>query len=149
MNPDARTEQFVYDEFTEEGELVPAQNASTLAAQYFLQYENGAKPAENLATLISPDRRMFRVQGRIEQASSLTQQQAFDRIREIAAAEFPELAGTEGEVVRGEAMATMTLSGKTLLYAGMSDKFAKSFIFSMIVALSIITMLSIPMLNER
>ena len=135
VNPDARTAQFVYDEITEEAELIPAQNASTLAAQYFLQYENGAKPAENLATLISPDRRMFRVQGRVEQASSLTQQAAFDRIREIANEEFPDLAGTPEQVEKGEALSTMTLSGKTLLYAGMSDKFAKSFIFSMMVAL--------------
>lgn len=137
----ARQESLIFDEITEEVRFVPAQDASTLAAQYFLQYENGAKPAENLETLISADRRTVRLQGRVRQASSLEQQAAFERIREIAHEEFPELAAGSDLVEVGQALSSMTLSGKTLLYAGMSDKFSKSFVFSMTVALSIITLL--------
>ena len=137
----AREPQFVFDEITEDAMLVPGQDASSLAAQYYLQYENGAKPSENLSTLISSDRRTVRVQGRVEQASSLDQQAAFDRIREIAAEEFPQLAGTVAQVESGEALSSMTLSGKSLLYASMSEKFAKSFILSMSLALAIITFL--------
>lgn len=138
VSDDARKPNYYIDEFTDELELVPGQDASTLAAQYFLQYENGAKPAENLATLVSIDRRTFRVQGRVRQGRSKLQDLAFQRIREIAETEFPELTGTEGQVDRGEALATMTLSGKALLYAGMTEKFTYSFIFSMTLALGLI-----------
>ncbi|MEM8713102.1 MAG: MMPL family transporter, partial [Planctomycetota bacterium] len=37
-----------YDEFMEEWSLTPGQSASSLVAQYYLQYENGARPGENL-----------------------------------------------------------------------------------------------------
>lgn len=137
----ARQPQLIFDEFTEEASVIPGQDASTLAAQYFLQYENGAKPAENLATLVSADRHTFRVQGRVVQASSLDQRAAFDTIHRIADEEFPDLAASIGAVEAGDAISTMTLSGKTLLYAGMSDKFARSFVLSMTIALSIITLL--------
>ena len=135
---EARVAQVFEDEFTGELEMIPAQDASTLAAQYFLQYENGAKPAENLATLVSIDRRTFRVQGRVRQGRSRAQQEAFDRVREIAETEFPLLCGTPEQVEKGEALSTMTLSGKALLYAGMTEKFSRSFIMSMTIALCLI-----------
>ncbi|MFT7536458.1 MAG: putative RND superfamily exporter protein [Hyphomicrobiaceae bacterium] len=138
VSNDARTPGFYVDEFTDELELVPGQNASTLAAQYFLQYENGAKPAENLATLVSIDRRTFRVQGRVRQGRSKLQDLAFKRLRNIAETEFPTLTGSSEQVDNGEALATMTLSGKALLYAGMTEKFSYSFIFSMTLALCLI-----------
>ena len=59
-------------------------------------------------------------------------------MREIAESEFPLLTGTPEEVERGEALASMTLSGKALLYAGMTDKFSYSFILSMSLALTLI-----------
>lgn len=135
---DARRPSVYVDDFTGELELVPGQDASTLAAQYFLQYENGAEPAENLARTVSIDRRTFRVQGRVRQGRSKLQAAAFARIREIARAEFPQLCGTVDQVERGEALATMTLSGKSLLYAGMTEKFTYSFIVSMTIALCLI-----------
>lgn len=135
---DARKPGYYIDDFTGDLELVPGQDASTLAAQYFLQYENGAKPAENLATLVSIDRRTFRVQGRVRQGRSKLQDAAFKRIRKIADSEFPLLTGTPEEVEKGEAIASMTLSGKALLYAGMTEKFTYSFIFSMSLALILI-----------
>lgn len=138
VSDDARQPSVYIDEFTDELELTPGQNASTLAAQYFLQYENGAKPAENLATLVSIDRRTFRVQGRVRQGRSALQAAAFERIREIADSEFPLLTGTPEQVENGEALASMTLSGKALLYAGMTEKFTNSFILSMTIALCLI-----------
>lgn len=138
VSEDARTPGFYIDEFTGDLELVPGQNASTLAAQYFLQYENGAKPAENLATLVSIDRRTFRVQGRVRQGRSKLQDAAFKRVREIADTEFPLLTGSTEQVEKGEALASMTLSGKALLYAGMTEKFSYSFILSMTLALCLI-----------
>jgi predicted RND superfamily exporter protein len=138
VSEDARTPGFYIDEFTGDLELAPGQNASTLAAQYFLQYENGAKPAENLATLVSIDRRTFRVQGRVRQGRSKLQDAAFKRVREIADTEFPLLTGSTEQVEKGEALASMTLSGKALLYAGMTEKFSYSFILSMTLALCLI-----------
>ncbi|MFK7739812.1 MAG: RND family transporter [Planctomycetota bacterium] len=138
VNKDARSPQFYLDDFTGDLEFVPGQNASTLAAQYFLQYENGAKPAENLATLVSIDRRTFRLQGRVRQGRSALQSAAFERVREIADKEFPLLTGTPEQVAAGEALASMTLSGKALLYAGMTEKFSYSFILSMSLALCLI-----------
>lgn len=138
VNPGAREPSFYVDDFTDELDLVPGQDASTLTAQYFLQYENGAKPAENLATLVSIDRRTFRLQGRVRQGRSKLQAAAFARVREIAEAEFPALCGTVDQVERGDALSTMTLSGKSLLYAGMTEKFTFSFIVSMTIALCLI-----------
>ena len=138
---EARAPGFYIDEFSDELELIPGQNASTLAAQYFLQYENGAKPAENLSTLVSIDRRTFRVQGRVRQGPSKLQGRAFERIRNIADTEFPLLTGSAEQVESGEALATMTLSGKSLLYAGMTEKFSYSFISSMTLALGLIILM--------
>ena len=138
---DARIARVEFDEITEESSYVPAQSAASLAAQYYLQYENGAKPAENLSTLITADRRGFRMQARLRQASSALQQEAFARVRQIAREEFPQLAGTPDEVASGGALSTMTLTGKLFLFAGMSQRFTYSFIESMSVALVVITTL--------
>lgn len=137
---DAQQPRLYVDDVLGDLEWIPGQNASTLAAQYFLQYENGAKPAENLSTLVSPDRRTVRYQGRVRQGASKSQQAAFDRIRTIAETEFPLLTGTPAQVENGEALASMTLSGKALLYAGMTEKFSYSFILSMSIALVLIVL---------
>ena len=129
-----------YDEILEEWTYIPPQNASTLVAQYYLQYENGAKPADNLSTVISADRRSYRMQGRVKQATSVEHLAAFERIREIARSEFPSLAGSQEDVERGEALSSMAISGKTLLYAGMLETFSSGYIRSMAVALVLITL---------
>lgn len=134
-----------YDEWTEEWSLVPAQDASTLVAQYYLQYESGARPGEGLWTQLSSDRGQFRMQGRIEQASSMAHLRAFQRIEEIAG-EFPEIAlAHESAAVPAKAqskrLADLTLSGKTLLFARTSDLFARGFVQSMSLALAAITLL--------
>jgi predicted RND superfamily exporter protein len=140
--PDAaRVAGIEFDEITEETIYTPAQDAASLAAQYYLQYENGAKPAENLSTLITADRRGFRMQARLRQASSALQQEAFARVRTIAREEFPELAGTDEEVADGNAISTMTLTGKLFLFAGMSQRFTYSFLESISLALVVITIL--------
>lgn len=131
-----------YDEWTEEWSLVPPQDASTLVAQYYLQYESGARPGEGLWTQLSSDRGQFRMQGRVEQASSMAHLRAFQRIEAIAS-EFPELAlasESSGERV-GDELASVTLSGKTLLFARTSDLFARGFVQSMSIALAAITLL--------
>ncbi len=138
---DARAPRLWFDEITEEVELIPAQSASTLVAQYYLQYENGARPAENLSTLISADRSTVRVQGRLRQAPTTANLAAFARIREIAKADFPTIAASLEEVQGGSALSSLTLSGKMLLYAGMTDKFARGFVRSMALALALITVL--------
>lgn len=140
--PDAARREYVeYDEFADEWSYTPAQNASTLAAQYYLQYENGAKPAENLSTQISADRRDFRMQARLIQAPSETQLAAFERVRSIARDEFPSLSAQADQISAGTAWSEMELSGKSLLYAGMITSFTTGFIYSMSIALILITVL--------
>lgn len=136
--PEAREAKLDYQEWSEEWSLTPAQTASTLVAQYYLQYESGARPGESLATDLSADRRQFRMQGRVRQASSADHLRAFQRIEAIAANEFPELMAS---VSGPEALSDLTLSGKTLLFARTSDLFAWGFVKSMTIALSVITLL--------
>lgn len=136
---DLRTTTVEYDEWTEEWSLTPPQSGSSLVAQYYLQYENGAEPGENLATQLSPDRTQFRMQGRVLQAPSDVQSAAFARIEEIAREEFPLLgANVNGQVPEGSA-ASMTVSGKTLLFARTTKVFALGFVQSMTLALILIT----------
>ncbi len=136
-----RTPTLDYDEWSEEWALTPAQSGSSLIAQYYLQYENGAEPGENLSTDLSPDRTQFRMQGRVKQAPADVQSAAFARIQEIAREEFPQLgARVEGELP-AEARAAMTVSGKTLLFARTSRVFAIGFVESMTIALVLITTL--------
>lgn len=139
--PEARSAALGYDEISEEFYLVPAQDASSLAAQYYIQYENGAKPAENLSRLISADRRSFRLAIRADQGESKTHVAAFDRIREILRTDFPELLGTTEQVRRGEALASMVMTGKLYLFAVSIDEIASNILRSLAIALSIITLL--------
>ena len=159
--PDAaRATVIDYDEWSESWSLVPPQDASTLVAQYYLQYENGARPGENLTTELSADRTQLRMQGRVVQASSLEHLAAFERIEQIAVEEFPRLAAgglqvtgsasaqdiaglatVGGSETPETALAGFTLSGKTLLFALTTDIFANGFTRSMILALGIITLL--------
>ena len=44
---DAREARLEFDEWTEEWSLTPEQDAATLVAQYYLQYESGARPGES------------------------------------------------------------------------------------------------------
>ena len=147
----AREPQLDFDEWTEEWSLTPAQDAQTLVAQYYLQYESGARPGEALWTQLSADRTEFRMQGRVKQDSSGAHLLAFERIQEIASTEFPELvaearfeASEESGAVAAaetEGAAEMILSGKTLLFARTSDLFARGFVQSMSIALFAITIL--------
>lgn len=137
----ARAARVEYDEWTEEWSYTPPQSASSLIAQYYLQYENGAEPGENLATELSQDRTQFRMQGRVIQAPSDVQSAAFDRIEDIARTEFPILgARVDGRVPDGS-RAAMTVSGKTLLFARTTKVFALGFIQSMSLALVLITLI--------
>lgn len=137
----ARAASVEFDEWTEEWSYTPPQSASSLIAQYYLQYENGAEPSENLATELSQDRTQFRMQGRVIQAPSDVQNAAFARIEEIARTEFPILgARVDGRVPDG-ARAAMTVSGKTLLFARTTKVFAIGFIQSMSLALVLITLI--------
>jgi len=140
-----REPRLAFDEWTEEWQFTPPQTGSSLVAQYYLQYENGARPGESLTTQLSADRTQFRVQGRVEQASSVEQLAAFERIEEIARAEFPQIAGGPSSmgataVADGE-LANMTLSGKTMLFSRTPQVFARGFIESMALALAAITIL--------
>ncbi len=142
---ESRAPQLNFDEWTEEWSLTPAQSGSSLVAQYYLQYENGARPGENLTTQLSADRTQVRVQGRVAQASSVAHLRAFRRIEEIARTEFPELAASVAEAgtssASGPALSDFTISGKTLLFARTSDLFARGFVKSMGAALLVITVL--------
>ncbi|MEM7230835.1 MAG: MMPL family transporter [Planctomycetota bacterium] len=144
-----RKPELSFDEFTEEWSLVPGQSGSSLAAQYYLQYESGARPGESLTTQLSADRTQFRVQGRVLQESSMRHLRAFGRIEQIANEEFPELAvsavksDTKSPEAGGQAdgVSSLTISGKSLLFARTSQLFATGFVQSMAIALSAITVL--------
>ncbi|MFT5284227.1 MAG: putative RND superfamily exporter protein [Planctomycetota bacterium] len=134
-----REPRLEFDEWSEEWSLHPPQNAGSLIAQYFLQYENGARPGENLSTQISSDRRFFRVQGRVKQAPTVLQQDAFNRLEQIARDEFPLLVGAS---VDGQpALSEMGISGKTVLFSRTPKLFTYGFIESIGLALGIITIL--------
>ncbi|KAA3611908.1 MAG: hypothetical protein DWQ01_07435 [Planctomycetota bacterium] len=139
--PEALEPHLGFDEFTEEWSYTPPQSASTLAAQYYLQYENGAKPSQNLSSEISSDRRSFRMQVRMAHATSYGYQKAFDYIRKVALEEFPELVGDEVAVAEGRSDSTLAMSGKILLYSGMSWSFTVGFAKSLALALTVITLL--------
>ena len=136
---DARPPRLSYDEFTEEWSYTPPQASSQLMAQYYLQYENGARPGENLSTQLSASRTHFRMQGRVRQASSAIHRAAFERIEEIAKTEFPILGASLGQPAGGEAVAAVTVSGKSVLFARTTHLFATGFVKSMLLALGLIT----------
>jgi predicted RND superfamily exporter protein len=141
VDPDARTTRVVEDDVTGELEMFPAQNASTLSAQYFLQYENGAKPTQNLASLVTQDRRGFRIAARVANAPSRELLGTYERIRTIAREEFPMLQGSATAVASGDALSTMRMSGKHFLFVNMMEKFSETLIISMLMALALITLI--------
>ena len=140
----SRAPRLSFDEWTEEWSLTPAQDGKSLVAQYYLQYENGARPGENLSTQLSADRTHFRMQGRMEQASSELHLAAFTRIEQIARTEFPSLAvnfsDPDAQSAATNGAADMTISGKTLLFARTTKLFSVGFVQSMSLALVIITL---------
>ncbi len=138
---DARADRLELDPWSEEWIHTPGQNAASLIAQYLLQYENGARPGENLSTQISSDRRFFRMQGRAKQAPTMVQQAAFDRISEIARDEFPRLDAHVAATAGPPPLSEFVVSGKTVLFSRTPEKFIKGFIESMLLALAIITVL--------
>src|SRR5690606_1692228 len=73
----ARLPSLEYDVVTDEAFFIPAQDASSLLAQYYVQYESGAKPVENLSALISQDRHKFRIVARVKQLPSSQQVAVF------------------------------------------------------------------------
>ncbi len=138
---EARNARVMIDPFTEEKEYLPAQSASTLAAQYYLQYENGAKPSENLSSFVTPDRRGFRIAGRTTFESNAKMLATYEQIREIARSEFPAIAGTQAQVDAGEALSTMRLTGKNYLFMNMMERFTDTMIISLGLAMLVITLL--------
>ncbi|UCF46939.1 MAG: MMPL family transporter [Myxococcales bacterium] len=138
---EARRPKQLYDDVLEETITIPGQDASTLIAQYYIQYENGAKPSENLSSLVSADRRGFRIAARTRTAPSSTLLAAFARLREILATEFPELAGSPEELARGDALTSVMFSGKQYLFTNMFRRFSNTLIVSLALALSVITAL--------
>ncbi|TDI80237.1 MAG: hypothetical protein E2O79_09330 [Caldithrix sp.] len=134
----ARQEVLAFDDITEEWSFTPRQDASTLAAQYYLQYESGARPGENLATQLSLDRKHFRMQGRVLLRSTLEKEAIFGRIQEIAKREFPKLTVQAGT---SEAISDMAVSGKQTLLDRAGMVIAIGFTKSITVALLVITLL--------
>jgi predicted RND superfamily exporter protein len=141
ISDEARQPREIYDDVLEETITIPGQDASTLIAQYYIQYENGAKPSENLSSFVSADRRGFRIAARTRTAPSTTLLAAFARLREILATEFPELAGSAEELERGEALTSVMFSGKQYLFTNMFRRFSNTLIVSLGLALSVITAL--------
>jgi len=126
---DARKPRVLRDEVTDEEIVIPAQTASTMVAQYYLQFESGAKPTDNLSTLMTPDRKSMRVTVRTRMAPTGTTLAAYARIRHIAKTEFPELA------------ARMRLTGNYFMQMNMTEAFADTVISSLTIALIVITLL--------
>jgi predicted RND superfamily exporter protein len=141
ISEDARRPREIYDDVLEETVTIPGQDASTLIAQYYIQYENGAKPSENLSSFVSADRRGFRIAARTRTAPSTTLLAAFARLREILATEFPELAGSPEALEQGEALTSVMFSGKQYLFTNMFRTFSNTLIVSLGLALSVITAL--------
>ncbi|NJM90903.1 MAG: MMPL family transporter [Myxococcales bacterium] len=121
--------------------VIPAQTASSLASQYYLQFENGAQPSETLSTMITRDQRGFRISARLDQAPTSVLLAAFEEIREIARKEFPALQGTPEQVAKGEAIASMTMTGRLYLYMHMFEYFVSTLISSLSTSLITITIL--------
>lgn len=136
----AREPQVAYDDVLDEYEFLPPQDGASLVAQYYLQYETGARPGENLSTQLSPDRQEIRVQGRMMQASDMITLRAVDRVEELAREEFPELAGSAAAVRSGEASSELDVSGQARLFAEVGRRFILTFLESISVALVLITL---------
>ncbi len=126
---EARKPRVLIDEVTEEKIVIPAQSADTMIAQYYLQFESGASPTDNLSTLMTPDRKSIRVTIRTRMAPTGTTLAAYARVREIAKTEFPELAKQ------------MRLTGNYFMQMNMTDTFAQTMVQSLSIALIVITLL--------
>jgi len=141
ISEDSRQASVIYDDIEETAILIPGQNASTLMSQYYLQYENGAKPTENLSTFITPDRRILRLVVRTSTDTSHLMRDAYDEVRLLAATEFPDIAGTPEQVASGDAKSTMNLTGRFYMNMYLFKTFATTLITSMSIALALITVL--------
>ncbi len=137
----ARVASVEHDEIMEEAILIPAQNASSMASQYYLQYENGAKPSENLTTFITADRRGFRITARVNSAPAPVHQAAYARLREIVRQDFPNMAVLDKIPEGSPSLSAMTLTGKHYLFTNMVQRFSYTLITSMSLALIVITLL--------
>ena len=144
----ARQAHVRHDEVLGEAFYVPPQDADSLIAQYYLQYENGARPSENLASLITADRRGLRMTIRLAVAPSVELLAAFDRIRDIAREEFPELAGTPAQVASGQALSSMTFTGKQYMFTNMFQRFSETMVESLSLALAAITLLIVAVFRS-
>ncbi|MCZ6760301.1 MAG: outer membrane lipoprotein-sorting protein, partial [Gemmatimonadetes bacterium] len=129
VHPDSQRAGIFYDDIQQTWFRIPGQDASTLVSQYYLLYENGARPGENLAAQLSPDRQHFRIQGRVSMGSSNEREATYARIKEIAEEEFPDLAGG------ADSLSTLTVSGKTMLVDASGLVIAKAYTKSMAIAL--------------
>ena len=129
VHPDSRRAGIFYDDIQNNWFRTPGQDASTLVSQYYLQYESGARPGENLAAQLSPDRQHFRMQGRVSMGSSNEREETYARIREIVEEEFPDLGGGD------DALSTLALSGKTMLVDASGLVIAEGYTRSMAIAL--------------
>ena len=132
VHPDAQNAALFFDDFQQQWVRTPSQDASTLVSQYYLQYENGARPGENLAAQLSPDRQHVRMQGRISMGSSSEREMAYARIRAIAEEEF----STSGD--GDAALARVALSGKSMLVDSSGLVIAAGYTRSVAVALGVI-----------
>ncbi len=121
--------------------VVPGQSVSSMVSQYYLQFESGAQPSESLSTLITQDRSSFRISARLDQAPTDVLLAAFARIRDIVRQEFPTLQGTAAQVERGEALATMDMSGRLYLYMHMFEHFVGTLVSSLSTSLLTISLL--------
>jgi predicted RND superfamily exporter protein len=137
----ARAPRVYFDEVMEEEIVIPGQNASTMIGQYYLQFENGAKPEENLSEFITPDRRMFRFTMRSRSVGSVGSLKAYARIREIVETEFPQLAASVEDVEAGKAISSMEMTGNTFLQAHMITAFSRTLITSLGLAFLVITII--------
>jgi uncharacterized protein len=140
---EARHPTVLRDEvFGEGGDVViPAQTASSMIAQYYLQFENGAQPSETLSTMITRDQSAFRISARLDQAPTNVLLEAFAQIDEIARREFPALHGTPAQVEGGEALASMTMTGRLYLYMHMFAYFVSTLVSSLGTSLFTISLL--------
>lgn len=126
-----------YDLLEEAYVYTPAQTASTLISQYYLLYENGARPGDTLSTQLSFDRKHFRMQGRGLLCTTEQKQAAIARIKEIAENEFPALINPSNTSNQGATpnIANLTISGKKTLMDRTGIVIAESFVKSIVVAL--------------
>lgn len=137
----AREPTVIEDEVAGETLLVPGQTASSMASQYYLQYENGVKPAYDLSGLVTNDRRGFRIAARVKSESTSTLRQAYDRIRTIARDEFPALTGSPEMLESGQALSSLRTTGKHYLFINMIDRFSETLILSLLTTIPMMTLI--------